>query len=88
MCSHLFTILTFQIDADALSGICFPGFNNIWVRLGYIIAPIVTALTVGSVFSIRGKSCKKKDPLLDGYVSQMTNNQSAILIRPHFLGFL
>lgn len=46
--------LSFQIDADALSGICFPGFNNIWVRLGYIIAPIVVAMVIGSVFSIRG----------------------------------
>ncbi|KAH3748542.1 uncharacterized protein LOC127848283 [Dreissena polymorpha] len=45
---------TSVIDADSLSGVCYPGSNNVWVRFGYVLVPILIALIVGAVYSIRG----------------------------------
>ncbi|XP_052764261.1 uncharacterized protein LOC128206108 [Mya arenaria] len=45
---------TSVIDADSISGICFPGFTKLWVRVGYVLAPICISLTIGAVFSFRG----------------------------------
>ncbi|XP_060582294.1 protein smoothened-like isoform X2 [Ruditapes philippinarum] len=42
------------IDADSLSGICFPGFYDSRIRTGFVLAPIGIALVVGAFFSIRG----------------------------------
>ncbi|KAL4218471.1 hypothetical protein ACF0H5_023205 [Mactra antiquata] len=42
------------IDADSLSGICFPGFYDKWNRAGFVLAPVILALIIGAVYSIRG----------------------------------
>ena len=44
-----------QIDADTMSGVCFPDSGNPRVRVGYVLAPIVIAVCLGAVFSLRGE---------------------------------
>lgn len=48
-------VTLFQIDADSLSGICFPGFYDSWIRTGFVLVPIGVALVVGAFFSVRGQ---------------------------------
>ena len=48
-------MLTFQIDGDSVSGICFVGaFNNAY-RGGFVLAPIGLVLVIGMFFLCLGE---------------------------------
>ncbi|XP_067934529.1 frizzled-2-like [Watersipora subatra] len=43
-----------SIDGDVLSGICFTGLSDRTSLIGYIIAPLVAYLTLGTIFLVAG----------------------------------
>lgn len=45
-----------EIDADSVAGICFVGYVNMEYRAGFLLLPVFIALTIGSVFMVKGKA--------------------------------
>nr|QVK45714.1 G protein-coupled receptor [Proales similis] len=43
-----------RIDADILSGICFTGIRNLSVMRGFVLAPLIVYLILGSCFLMAG----------------------------------
>ncbi|KAK0179934.1 hypothetical protein PV327_005631 [Microctonus hyperodae] len=43
-----------EVDGNSVTGICFVGYTNHWVRAGFLLGPVLAGLLVGGYFLTRG----------------------------------
>lgn len=44
-----------QVDGDSMSGICFVGYADMNMRIGFLLAPVGVAALIGGFFMACGK---------------------------------